>query len=447
MPQTGPERNGERENRVGEEVLSAMRTMRRKTRRWAGVLAAGVVLALAGSPPARDLGGLPSRLEIPFGETLSIPWSPWLPVSVEPSAGVKVRSVAGPQQQAWEVSATRPGTYQLSLKWFGWIPFKKLPVKVITPARVVPGGQSIGVVVHTEGVVVVGYNPVLIRGTFFDPAEQAGIAPGDVLLKVNGRPLTSDQELRRLVQVAGRTHHALVVTDRGPRQTLQRYVSPLWNQASHQYQIGITVKDTATGVGTLTFWQPGSLRYAALGHSITDGLTRRPVRLSGGNLMGAQVVGLVPGTPNSPGEKVGVLAGTALIGGQVTHNGIFGLDGRLAKPPLVGAQKALPVALPDQVKKGPAQIITVLHGQAPQAFRIQILQAYPQVYPATKGILFKVTDPRLLAQTGGVVQGMSGSPILQNGRLVGAVTHVLVSRPDLGYGCYAEWMAAQPSLH
>lgn len=429
-----------------EEVPDTMRTRGTKTRKWAGVLAAGVVMALAGSPPARDLGRLPTRLEIPFGQTLSIPWSPWLPVSVEPSAGMLVKSVAVHQQQTWEFSAARPGTYQVSLKWFGWIPFKKLPVKVITPSRVIPGGQSIGVVVHTNGVIVMGYNPVLVRGTFLDPAEQAGIAPGDVLLKANGRQIASDQELSRLVQAAGRTHHALVLTDRGPRQTLTRYVDPLWNSATRTYQIGITVRDTATGVGTLTFWQPNTLHYAALGHSITDGLTRRPVELSGGHLMGAQVVGLVPGSPNSPGEKVGVLAGTGLIGGTVTHNGIFGLDGSLSKPPLVGAQKALPVALPDQVKPGPAQIITVLHGQAPQSFGIQILQAYPQAYPATKGILFKVTDPRLLAQTGGVVQGMSGSPILQNGRLVGAVTHVLVNRPDLGYGCYAEWMAQQPSL-
>jgi stage IV sporulation protein B len=406
-------------------------------RRWGSLGMAAMVMALAASPPVADLGRLPARWEVPSGQLVTVPWSAWLPIRVQATPGVQV--VAEPTDN-WAIRGETPGHYSVDLKWFGWIPFKRVPVRVLPVVRVVPGGQSIGVVAKTRGVLVTGYDPVASVRGLVDPAAEAGIEPGDVLLAVDGRPLNGDAALRTAVQVAGWHHRWLAIRDQGPRQVLTRYVRPLWNEAAHTWQIGLKVRDTASGVGTLTFWTPRQLTFAALGHSISDGVTRRPVGIAAGQLMAAAIVGIVPGTPDDPGQKVGILTPGTAIRGVVSGNGRFGLTGRLTAPPQVGPTVAVPIALPDQVHTGPATMLTALHGTAPQAFRIRILEAYPQAQPTTKGLLFEVTDPRLLRITGGVVQGMSGSPILQNGRLVGAVTHVLVSRPSLGYGCYAAWM-------
>jgi stage IV sporulation protein B len=408
-------------------------------RRIIALAGAAATIGLTLSPPVTALGALPAQWEVPAGEAVSVPWSPWLPISVEAGRGVEVASE--PAMGDWRIRARVPGHYAVSLKWFGWLPFRRLPVKVVKAVRVVPGGQSIGVVVHTRGLLVTSYDPLKTPRGVVDPAAEAGIQPGDVLLSANGAPLHRDAQLARQIAVAGARGGVLRLMDQGPRQRLERLVHPLFDRSQHRWEIGITVRDSASGVGTLSFWVPGSLHYAALGHSISDGITRRPVGLDGGQLMGADVVGVVAATPNIPGEKVGVLTTAGGIRGNVQHNGLFGLAGRLdAAPPSNG--RPVPVAMPDQVKPGSATMLTVVHGLRPERFRIRILQAYPQVGPATKGLLFQITDPRLLRATGGVIQGMSGSPILQDGRLVGAVTHVLVSSPSLGYGCYAAWMLA-----
>ncbi len=409
---------------------------RRARRAAAGVALSAGFVALAASGPVRDVATLPSRLEVPVADRVVVPWARWLPVAVEAGPGLSVRHAG----HGLAVSAQHVGHYGVQLKWFGWLPFKWVPVRVVPPQRVVPGGQSIGVLVRTQGLMVTGYRPLPSPHGSVDPAEAAGVEVGDVILAVNGQPAASGAVLTHAAQVAGRLGRAITLTDQGARQTLVRVVHPLYNPAAHRYQVGVTVQDHTSGVGTLTFWSPRTGAFAALGHSISDGLTRRPVGIASGRVMAATVVGVVPGQPNRAGQKVGVLAGPELVDGTVASNGLFGLTGRLIRPPAVGPTRTMPLAVPDQVHPGPARILTVVSGNRPEAYRIWIERAYPQSHAATKGLLFRVTDPRLLRLTGGVVQGMSGSPILQDGRVVGAVTHVLVSRPSWGYGCYAEWM-------
>lgn len=414
---------------------------RRAGRAAVGVALAAGFVALAASGPVRDVATIPGRLEVPVADRVVVPWARWLPVAVQPGPGLSVQQAP----RGLTVSAQRAGHYGVQLKWFGWLPFKWVPVRVVPSQRVVPGGQSIGVLVRTRGLMVTGYRPLPSPHGTVDPAEAAGVDVGDVIIAVNGHPAASAAVLTQAAQAAGRSGRALALTDQGARQTLVRLVHPLYNPAMHRYQVGVAVQDRTSGVGTLTFWNPRTGAYAALGHSITDGLTRRPVGIASGRVMAATVVGVVPGQPNRAGQKVGVLAGPRLVDGTVASNGLLGLTGRLLRPPSVGATRAMPLAVPDQVHPGPARILTVVSGNRPTAYRIWIERAYPQTHPATKGLLFRVADPRLLRLTGGVVQGMSGSPILQDGRVVGAVTHVLVSRPDWGYGCYAEWMLSPPA--
>lgn len=413
-------------------------------RRWAGVIGAVLAVGAGYLPPVVRLADFPHHLEVPVGQTLTVAWTKALPltVTVAADAGISIPDMSAGEARVSQVDVygRRAGRYSLKLALFGWLPWRRVPVEVTPPVRMVPGGESVGVVVKTRGLMVTGLRPVQGPARTTDPAQSAGIDPGDVILAVNHRPVVSDRALSTQVNEAGRRHQALILTVMGKRAQHDRVVWPAYSEAARRWQIGAMVQDGASGVGTLTFYDPATGRYAALGHSLTDGVTRVPAAVRWGRITGANIVGVLPGTPSSPGQKVGVLAGGRNVEGTVEANGRFGIRGRLAHPPIWGPRRALPVALPDQVHPGSAEIVTVVKGQVPARFRIQILEAYPQSSPHTKGILFRVDDPRLLAMAGGVVQGMSGSPIIQDGRLVGAVTHVVVNRPAMGFGCYAYWM-------
>lgn len=428
--------------------------MGKKRQRWqkvVGLAGALGITAFGFSTPVGHLAALPPKLIVPAGQDVAVPWSHWLPVAIRVSslaktAGQTGRVFAGRPEEL-DIRGQSPGQYLLHFRLFGWLPWKSLPVEVQKPLAVVPGGESVGVVVKTHGLVVTGLSPIPESGRTVDPAHDAGIDRGDVILMIDHRPAASDSTLAQAVERAGRHRQAISLLVKGARLTHIRRVRPVWSSQAHRYQIGIRVQDHASGVGTLTFYDPRTGGYAALGHSITDGLTRRPVAIAQGQILDANIVGVIAGTADSPGQKVGVLAGGENIDGTVTHNGRFGIVGRLRRPPPWGAGKTIPVAFPDQVKTGPASVVTVMKGQTPAVYRIEILRTSLQLHPQTKGLLFKVVDSRLLAKTGGVVQGMSGSPIIQDGRLVGAVTHVLVSQPTLGYGCYAYWMVRQKALN
>jgi stage IV sporulation protein B len=407
-----------------------------RTRRIRAAALAALSVGVVGTSPIKALAAIPPMLTVPVGQSVALPWSQALPLTLAAGPGLHSR-VAGTQAA---FRASRPGLSSVALRLFGWLPVGRVPVRAVVAPEVVPGGQSIGVAVRLQGVVVTGYHFLSGPRGVIDPARSAGIAPGDRLISADGRTLTSASQLVRLTEQAGLHDTPLRLQDDSLHGVSTRWVWPAFNTISHQFQLGIYVKTRATGVGTLTFWKPGSLGYAALGHSITDGLSARPAPVKSGSLTAASIVGIVPGAPNHPGEKIGVMGGTELIGGSVSHNGVFGLAGKLERAPELGPRRPVPVAMEDQVHAGPARIETVVDGNRPQSFGIRILATYPQLGPAPKGILFQVTDPRLLEKTGGIVQGMSGSPILQDGRLVGAVTHVFIDRPDIGYGCYAEWM-------
>ena len=411
----------------------------RSNKLW-GWVSAAVVVALGFSPPLENLARWPSHLMVSQGQALTLPWSTYLPFAANGSRGVDVHT-ASTGQEIW-LEGLRVGQASLKLELFGWMPWRTIPVEVAPdPVDVIPGGESVGIVAHTRGLIVTALNPVIVNGRRVDPAADAGIERGDIIVAINGRPVTSERFLQRAVDQAGIKGRSVDLEVKGARTVHVRRIKPVWATHTHRWQLGVLADDSTTGVGTMTFFYPRSGAYAALGHSITDGLTRQPVTIADGRISGAEIVGVVAGTAVAPGQKVGVLAGGYNIEGTVTYNGQFGIRGRLEHRPRWGPTGSMPIALPEQVHPGKARIITVLQGQRPESFRIKILRTYPQWQPNTKGLLFEVTDRRLLKRTGGVVQGMSGSPIIQGGRVVGAVTHVLLNRPSLGFGCYSYWMA------
>lgn len=411
-------------------------------KRWS-VVAAFLACGLGLSRPSTALMNWPHGLWLPAHQSLDVAWSRFLPVAMAPGGSSTGLEVDHSPLTGWTrldaeriaISANRSGTYHLRLRLFGYLPWGSALVRVSAPLYEVPGGESIGVMVRTEGLIVRGLDPVAGNPS---PAERAGIRAGDLVTGIDGRRVDDPRAVERAASWAGRQHGVLMVAVRG-RTTRMVQVRPLWSDRHHRYELGLYLQDGTSGVGTLTWFDPVTRRYAALGHSLTDGITREPAPVRSGVMRGADIIGVLVGRVGSPGEKVGVLAPGSRVRGTVTENSRFGIGGVLTRLPATSASP-IPVAVPDEVHPGPAEVLTVLKGETPEAYRIEILKAVPQWRPATKGILFRVTDPRLIRRAGGIVQGMSGSPIIQNGRLAGAVTHVLVGRPRVGYGCYAIWM-------
>lgn len=342
--------------------------------------------------------------------------------------------------------STAAGATHIELKLLGAVALRKVAVKISAERKVVPGGQAIGVLLAAQGVIVVGHQPLHgIDGTQRYPAREAGVEVGDVILRVNGIAVHHAEDLARLVSEAGFRHESMHITLRRAGRVISRRMAPVvcdWppegDGRRQRAMLGLFVEDPAAGVGTLTFYDPATMAFAALGHRINELGGQRHVWLEGGKIVAARISGIEQGQRGSPGEKIGTFSGPEDIIGTIESNSQFGLFGRL-EVALVSREE-IPVALAHQVRVGPASIFTVVQGTEVQEFEVEIVRIYHQSRPRDKGLVLKVTDPRLLSMTGGIVQGMSGSPIVQDGRLAGAVTHVFVNDPTRGYGVLAEWM-------
>ncbi len=432
--------------------------MTQNRRRITGLVLAALVVAIAVSPPVRALAGCPARLRLLLGEEERLELG-GLPIRATIRADrdglVRINDEASAGGR-WRVDLSSPVSFQpvsagrceLRLTLFGLITVKRISVEVVPRLEVVPGGQSIGILLRTRGVSVVGHAPVEAAGQVRYPARDAGVRVGDVILKVDGVEVKSSQHVVFLVNRCAREGREVPVELTRDGQTASLEIAPVYSERERIYQIGLYVRDGAAGVGTLTFLEPRSGVFMALGHVIADATTNRPVEISDGRVVKATVARVRPGRRGEPGEKEGVFVENQDVIGTITANTDFGLVGRATgSGGLDDGGQAVPVALAREVVVGPAEIRTVLDGTRVESFAVEITRVdQSQTSPAPKGITLRVTDPRLLEETGGIVQGMSGSPIIQDGRLAGAVTHVFVNDPTRGYGVFAEWMVEMAGL-
>jgi stage IV sporulation protein B len=326
-------------------------------------------------------------------------------------------------------------------------PIKKVDVKVLSDFKVIPGGQSIGVKLNSQGVLVVGHHQIETEKGKQSPGEIAGVQVGDIIKKINGTTIDKMSDVTPFIQEAGKTGAPLELVVVREENEIQTKLVPLKDKNEHSYRIGLYIRDSAAGIGTMTFYHPGSKKYGALGHVISDMDTKKPIVVDDGQIIRSTVTSIQKGANGSPGEKHARFSSEKEVIGDITRNSPFGIFGELSKTMQNGIMdKAIPVALSHQVKEGPAQILTVVDNDQVQLFDIEIVSTVPQKFPATKGMVIKVTDPELLDKTGGIVQGMSGSPIIQDGKLIGAVTHVFVNDPTSGYGVHIEWMLNEAGL-
>jgi len=338
------------------------------------------------------------------------------------------------------VTPTRPGRARVEFRLFNAVAVRRFVVDVVPELRVALGGHSIGILLASHGVRVIGLYPVIgIDGGRYMPARDAGLAVGDAILTVAGREVSDPVELETAVNQVASVRQAVPLGIM--REGKEREVVVEAIPTDSGFRIGVYVRDNAAGVGTLTFWHPTSLRFGALGHLVTDSQTGREIPITDGRIVAARVSGIDAGAVGRPGEKIGTFAGPRDNVGVIEVNSSIGIYGRLTAPLANAAYpEPIPVALASSVHEGSAEILTVISGSTIERFQVDIIKVARQTRPSGKGMVIRIVDPRLIERTGGIVQGMSGSPIVQDGKLVGAVTHVFVSDPTRGYAVFAEYM-------
>ncbi|OPY56325.1 MAG: SpoIVB peptidase precursor [Pelotomaculum sp. PtaU1.Bin035] len=344
--------------------------------------------------------------------------------------------------------AAEPGQIQMRLSLFGLIPLKDMVVSIVPQINVIPGGQSIGVLLHSQGVVVMGHSAVEDpAGNKVNPAVDAGICDGDIILKIDAEDIKSEGQVRDMVARAGTSGQPLELEVKRGEEIFFTKIIPVYCKDNLRYRIGLFVRDNAAGLGTLTYYEPESMTYGALGHIITDAGTEQPIELSDGRIVGASVQAIHRGKRGQPGEKIGIFQNDKQFNGTITRNTRMGIFGYLQQLPVNANFAApIPVAMANQIHEGPAEVLTVLNEDKVDKFTVEILKLNLQAEQEGKGMIIKITDQRLLEQTGGIIQGMSGSPIIQEDKLVGAITHVFVNDPTKGYGVPAEWMLREAGM-
>lgn len=301
------------------------------------------------------------------------------------------------------------------------------------------GGNSVGVRVSTDGVLAVGYSD-LTKGNveIASPAQNGGIQIGDRLISVNGNKIKNSKDLSKKINESKSENVEILLERNGEEITKNIKLSK--NQDG-DYKIGLWVRDSTAGVGTLTFYDKESGKYGAIGHPITDSETEKILSIKNGDLLNSSIISIKKGVKGNPGELRGIFSSDKKPIGNVTGNTQCGIFGSMNTENLKNINnKTYKVGWRDEIQPGPAQIITTIDEEGPKLYDIEIVKLTKQESISTKSMVIKITDERLLEKTGGVVQGMSGSPIIQNDKIIGAVTHVLVNKPEIGYGIYIEWM-------
>lgn len=334
------------------------------------------------------------------------------------------------------VYSSTGNTFRMDLKLLGFINIKPVSVQVVDRRVVALCGTPFGIKMVTDGVMVVGTGAVTdCNSRAVSPAQTAGIQEGDIILSINGEKISSKKQLTKLVESSAGQPLSLVV--RRGEQLTSLHLSPVRSSLDNSYHLGLWVRDSSAGIGTMTFYDPNNGCFAGLGHAICDVDTGQLMPLSQGEIVEASIIGVHAGKSGSPGQLQGAFVANRSIGSLYTnsYNGVYG---RLLSQP-VDAQ-TIPMAQCQEVRQGPVKILTTVSGQKPQLFDACIEKLSLSQDEPTKNMVLRITDPDLLELSGGIVQGMSGSPIIQDGMLVGAVTHVFVNDPTRGYGIFAENM-------
>ena len=344
-------------------------------------------------------------------------------------------SVQNPRAETIAVSSQNTGEQKMTVMLYGIIPIKDVTVTQVNSPQLIPSGEAFGLKMLTEGVYVTEYGSVDGTGSVRSPARDGGILIGDVIICVNGQKILSADQLAEAVQLSPDRTVLTVVRD-GKELTV--ILIPEKSKNDGMYKLGVWTRDSCAGIGTLTYYDKKNMTYGGLGHSVCDADTGMVLPLSSGETVPVCINDVIRGINGAPGELCGTFMSATATGSieMNTDCGIFGYSTRIPD------SESLPMAFKQEIEIGEATILTTVDGMTPQPFDIVIEKVNYTSDSAVKNMVIRITDKKLLSKAGGIVQGMSGSPIIQNGKLVGAVTHVFVNDVSRGYAIFAENMYA-----
>ena len=305
---------------------------------------------------------------------------------------------------------------------------------------VIPSGETIGIKMYTKGLLVVGISSVTdTKGEKVYPAKIAGIKEGDIILKADGRELNTNENLSKIINSKKDNNVNLLVDRNG--NVFETVIVPALEYQKEKYKVGLWVRDSTAGIGTMTFYDPQNNTFGALGHAITDADTQKNLTVSKGDIVGCKIQSAIKGKNGVPGELIGIFENKVI--GNINVNNDFGMYGTVNNNFSFNKENLVEVGNRFLIKEGKAHILSDVDGKGVKSYEILIESVSKSDEINNRGISIKVTDENLLNITGGIVQGMSGSPILQNGKLVGAVTHVFINDSTRGYGIFIENMLSE----
>ena len=331
------------------------------------------------------------------------------------------------------------GTTNLEVKLFNTFNVKDIDVSVIKRTKVIPVGQVAGLKLYTTGVLVVGMSEIKgIDNKKYKPYENTGIQEGDTIVQIENDEITGTKELIQKVNSSkGKELNLKYVRD---GEILECAISPVKTSAS-EFKLGLWVRDSAAGIGTMTYYEPETKNFAALGHGITDVDTGKLINISNGQFITTKVLSIIKGEDGAPGKIQGSISEQSNIG-TIKKNSIFGIYGVAedVQKIKIDPNKKMNVATRNEIELGEATILCSLDDEKTKEYKIQIEKIYLNNNYDNKSMLIKVTDKELIEKTGGIIQGMSGSPVIQNGKFIGAITNVLVNDPTKGYVVFGDLM-------
>ncbi len=396
-------------------------------RKWFFALYGAIFLACAGVMSAVGYAtyALPDTNTVTKGEAVE--------VGERFSVRAAAVSVGASEQTAAVNGQAAVGEYRAPLNLFGFIPLKEVTVSVVDAPVVTVCGTPFGIKLYTDGVLIVGMSDVQTAAGGVNPAAAAGIRIGDTILSINGTEVTTNEEVAACINACG--GRAVTLRIRRDGVEFDASFTPARPAQGEGYRAGLWVRDSTAGIGMLTFYD-ASGAFAGLGHPVCDSDTGQMLSVSTGEIVPARIRDVEKSVKGTPGELCGYFEKGTL--GRLAINAADGVYGTLTNAPEQGVR--MPMAMKQEVKEGAAQVLTTVDGTEPALYDIVIRQVRYNTANDTRSMVIEVTDEQLLSLTGGIVQGMSGSPIIQNGKLIGAVTHVLVDDPTKGYAIFAENM-------
>ena len=337
------------------------------------------------------------------------------------------------------------GDKKMEVKLFNVATVKDLNISIIERSKVIANGQITGIKLYTNGVLIVGMSEIEgSNGKKYKPYEGLDLQEGDMITKINDEDIIDTEDL--LSQIGSSEGKEVKISYSRNNESFEANITPVQTK-NNEYKIGLWVRDSAAGIGTMTYYEPSTGKFAALGHGITDIDTGELLNISNGELLKTKIISIVKGLKGTPGKIQGTIDEEPVIG-TIYKNTDLGIYGKITDPSLVNTnlENELEVAKKEEINLGEASILCYLDSEGlAKEYKIEIEKIFLNNDYDNKSMLIRVVDNELLSKTGGIIQGMSGSPVIQNGKFIGAITNVLVNDPSRGYAVFSEIMVKEAS--